>query len=339
MSQSSFSPDCPLIMEIIGDNTSEVFLTINDIFDELKNENERLNTELVFAEKCLNRLKTVLIKWHDKYGLMIEDQDKLEFIELKTILNAIHQSKERTNHSKIVCTEPNCGKLFKNKNNLRIHLKTAHSPLQQTKPIACSFDSCQYRCRTQHVMLQHMTSHSDLRLFNCEAIGCDKSFKNARGLREHSFSHSAQPSLKCQFDGCDLLFQTVWHRKNHMNVVHLGKNSNDRPVKHCDWPGCDYTTRFAHQMNKHKRLHTGEKPFACDWPACGKRFRLRQQMIDHKNIHNNVKPYVCHWPGCSYRCSDSANLRKHVRTSHNCVKTNNLLQVSNGQLNPSGQLI
>ena len=220
-----------------------------------------------------------------------------------------------TTKPKLCCPQPNCGKLLKNNHNMKLHMKT-HSLIPEPKPFGCDFAKCEFRSRTKPELIQHMRSHSDEKPFKCSVDDCDKSFKNPRGLREHAFTHYSEPSLECQVEGCHLLFRTVWHRKNHMNVVHFGKNLNDRPPKQCDWPGCDYTTKYAHQINKHKRLHTGEKPYPCDWPACGKRFRLLQQLKDHKNIHNNLKPYVCHWPGCHYRCSDSANLRKHIRTSH-----------------------
>ncbi|CAG2102278.1 unnamed protein product [Medioppia subpectinata] len=214
----------------------------------------------------------------------------------------------------IVCDV--CGKAFKRTGDLTTHQRLHADPL---KAHHCPLEGCDYRCRNKQLLEQHMVGHSDARPYQCDHVDCDKRFKTASNLRVHSETHIADFQIKCYIDGCDLWFKNRWIRKRHVHLAHKGLTpealKQSRKSWPCDWPGCEFAGSNA-ALIMHKRVHTGERPFACDWPECGKRFRLKAHLNDHKNIHINFKPLMCHWPGCGYRCNDSGNLRKHIRTKH-----------------------
>lgn len=71
-------------------------------------------------------------------------------------------------------------------------------------------------------------------------------------------------------------------RRKDMYTAHVKQHSKKALVSKCDL--CPYTTSNPYNLMKHKRTHTGEKPFKCSY--------------------------------CTYRSADSGNLNKHIYSHH-----------------------
>ncbi|XP_067944929.1 zinc finger protein 721-like [Watersipora subatra] len=71
-------------------------------------------------------------------------------------------------------------------------------------------------------------------------------------------------------------------RRKDMYTAHVKQHSRKAIVSKCDQ--CPYTTSNPYNLMKHKRTHTGEKPFKCSY--------------------------------CTYRSADSGNLNKHIHSHH-----------------------
>ncbi|CAG2176937.1 unnamed protein product, partial [Oppiella nova] len=216
---------------------------------------------------------------------------------------------------RVVCVHTDCHKVFKSVDHMKEHLKHFHTV--RVKAFKCHFDGCVYECTTKYLLNNHLETHSSERLHVCKVIGCLKTFKTKSCLYDHHRTHSDVPRKGCRIDGCNEKFFSESTLIKHRVSEHGFKPKVWEPkLRSCEWPGCDYSTRRSDLMTKHKRSHTGERPYACDWPECGKSFKRIDDLKDHKNIHNNVKPYACLWPGCQYRCSNNSNLYKHNKQVH-----------------------
>uniref|UniRef100_A0ABD2W3T6 C2H2-type domain-containing protein n=1 Tax=Trichogramma kaykai TaxID=54128 RepID=A0ABD2W3T6_9HYME len=75
---------------------------------------------------------------------------------------------------------------------------------------------------------------------------------------------------------------------------------------------CSKTFSKPFQLERHYRVHTGERPFVCD--LCDKSFTQKSTLDLHRKSHLGEKPYSC--PHCSRHFTQSCNLRTHVGRIH-----------------------
>lgn len=141
---------------------------------------------------------------------------------------------------------------------------------------------CNKLFRTNHKLRVHMESHSERKMFICEAENCGKSFKSKIGLKEHSGVHDSNLyNYTCE----------VCSKKFVLNTYFIG----------------------------HKRIH--DKPKLGSFPCtmCPKRFNSKQNLVDHENVHLGLKFFKCEI--CTKSFNTKTHLDVHVKSHWNSDST------------------
>ncbi|XP_041974573.1 zinc finger protein 271 isoform X2 [Aricia agestis] len=193
--------------------------------------------------------------------------------------------------------------------NNQLYLSTIKSDTAVVQTHKCNICGLQFvdeNILNMHKSLVHnlddSSSHSVTR-YDCHL--CPKNFKMRGSLMVHlrvaHFGFSSNISNANQND--KLKDNNEYIQSEKLNEL----ERQDGKQWQCDVCRKCFTTKYF--LKKHKRLHTGETPYACT--QCNKTFTFQQSYHKHLLYHNDEKPHTCSFCGRSFK--ELSTLHNHQR--------------------------
>ena len=207
-------------------------------------------------------------------------------------------------NKRLMCPEENCNAMYAHKQNLTMHIRMQHRPLQR---LVCPRQDCgatfKWKASLQHhVKAKHAPADQQL---NVES-----------SLSKHTIVHHIRRKYACPHQGCGWSFELRPSLKKHMKAKH-GLVGFQNPTQ-------DQTISSSAAGSDAK---TQEIPFISHPPkatVCSEE-DPGKQVIKEVKLKSQLPavvseaprgPLQCNAPGCGYTCKDHERIVLHLNQRH-----------------------
>lgn len=223
------------------------------------------------------------------------DESFRRALYLRCHMRRIHEEKKF-----VVC--PVCSKEFNSYNAMYLHKKAVHFKAKRKAEepgiLACKL--CDHLASSHELRKHIVASHANEAYPFRRCSDCPRTFLTYTAWYAHKSVHNDK--YACQ--ECGKRFASSHQRQTHVDTTHMGGKRWECP----QCPGKQFKT--TRTLNTHMgRTHGTLKAHACE--ICQKRFNRKDNLDTHRRIHTGEKPFEC--DKCSMRFGDPSTAHKHKK--------------------------
>ncbi|XP_073832626.1 uncharacterized protein isoform X1 [Musca autumnalis] len=200
-----------------------------------------------------------------------------------------HREHHMKVHRGFCCDD--CDAVFETKQSLHRHRSNTHND----GPFPCP--QCGKIFTNRSALKQHLRTHSEPN-FPCPE--CPSRFKEKSKLQRHMVIHTKVAAYVCDICGASFTWQDslTLHQRRHQKID-----------MHFKCTVCDKSFRTKFKLQRHEKIHSGEKENVCSY--CGRGFTQKGDLLKHLRLHLGEKIYSCD------ECPEAFKYKKELRDHKN----------------------